>query len=82
MKFWNRRNKIEFFHNEPSIIENFPIIESKDLKLNWVKGARKHFQKTALVLIFPTVLTCLKGVMFPIVLTCLKGVMLSRIKRS
>jgi len=37
MKFWNRKNKIEFFNNEASIIENFPIIESKDLKLNWVK---------------------------------------------
>ena len=44
MKFWNRRNKIEFFHNEPSIIETFPIIESKDLKLNWVKRAREDFQ--------------------------------------
>jgi hypothetical protein len=46
MKFWNRKNKIEFFHKEPTIIENFPIIESKDLKLDWVIGARKHFQKT------------------------------------
>jgi hypothetical protein len=45
MKFWNRRNKIEFFHNEPSIIENFPIIESKDLKLNWIKEAKRDFQK-------------------------------------
>ena len=44
MKFWNRRNKIEFFHNEPSIIENFPIIESKELKLDWVKKARQDFQ--------------------------------------
>ena len=44
MKFWNRRDKIEFFHNEPSIIETFPIIESKDLKLNWVKRAREDFQ--------------------------------------
>ena len=43
MKFWNRKNKIEFFHKEPSIIENFPIIESKDLKLEWVKNARKDF---------------------------------------
>ena len=46
MKFWNRRNRIEFFHTEPSIIENFPIIESKDLKLNWVKKARQDFQTT------------------------------------
>ena len=44
MKFWNRKNKIEFFHNEPSIIENFPIIEPKDLKLNWVKKAKHDFQ--------------------------------------
>ncbi len=45
MKFWNRKNnKIEFFNNEASIIENFPIIESKDLKLNWVKKARQDFQ--------------------------------------
>ena len=44
MKFWNRRNKIEFFHNEPSIIDNFPIIESKDLKLNWVKKAKQDFK--------------------------------------
>ena len=44
MKFWNRRNKIEFFHSEASIIENFPIIESKELKLNWVKRARQDFQ--------------------------------------
>jgi len=44
MKFWNRRNKIEFFHNEPSIIDNFPVIESKDLKLNWTKKAREDFE--------------------------------------
>ena len=44
MKFWSRKNKIEFFHNEPSIIDNFPIIECKNLKLNWVKRAREDFQ--------------------------------------
>jgi len=44
MKFWNKRNKIEFFHNEPSILDNFPIIESKDLKLKWVKRARKDIE--------------------------------------
>jgi len=44
MKFWNRKTKIEFFHNEPSIIENFPIIESKDLKLNWVDSMKQDFQ--------------------------------------
>jgi len=38
---------IEFFNNEPSIIENYPIIESKDLKLDWVKKARENFQKEA-----------------------------------
>ena len=43
---WSRRNKrIEFFHSEPSIIDNFPIIEAKDLKLKWVQGAKKDFQK-------------------------------------
>ena len=45
MKFWSRRNKIEFFHIEPSIIDSFPIIESKDLKLDWVKRVREDFQK-------------------------------------
>ena len=44
MKLWNRKNKIEFFHNEPSIIENFPIIESKDLKLNWVHKTKQDYQ--------------------------------------
>ena len=42
---WSRRNKrIEFFHSEPSIIDNFPIIEAKDLKLKWVAAAKKDFQ--------------------------------------
>ena len=45
MKFWNRRNKIEFFNSEPSIIDSFPIIESKNLKLDWVKKLREDFQK-------------------------------------
>ena len=44
MNFWNRRNKIEFFHNEPSIIDNFPVMESKDLKLNWVKKTKQDFK--------------------------------------
>ena len=44
MSFWNNRNKIEFFHTEPSIIENFPIIESKDLKLQWAKKTRENFE--------------------------------------
>jgi hypothetical protein len=44
MSFWNNRNKIEFFHTEPSIIENFPIIESKDLKLQWAKKIRENFE--------------------------------------
>jgi len=44
MKFLSKRNTIEFFHNEPSIIDNFPIIESKDLKLNWVKRVKEDFQ--------------------------------------
>jgi len=44
MKFWNKRNKIEFFHHELSIVDNFPIIETKDLKLQWVKKVRKDFE--------------------------------------
>ena len=44
MNFWNRRNKIEFFHNETSIIDNFPIIEAKNLKLRWVQQARKELE--------------------------------------
>jgi hypothetical protein len=46
MKFWNKRNKIEFFHHELSIVDNFPIIETKDLKLQWVKKARKDFENS------------------------------------
>jgi len=42
---WSNKNKrIEFFNSEPSAVDNFPIIESKDLKLNWVKEAKKDFQ--------------------------------------
>jgi hypothetical protein len=42
---WRKeQQRIEFFNSEPSIIENFPIIESKDLKLNWVKALKKDFQ--------------------------------------
>lgn len=44
MNFWNKKNTIEFFNDEPSIIETFPIIEHKDLKLEWVKRARQDFQ--------------------------------------
>ena len=44
MSFWNNSNKIEFFHTEPSIIDNFPIIESKDLKLQWAKKIRENFE--------------------------------------
>ena len=47
MKFWNRKNKIEFFNSDPNITENFPIIESKDIKSNWVKSVRADFQKYA-----------------------------------
>ena len=43
MKFWNRRNKIEFFHSEPSIVESFPIIEFKQLKLKWVEQVKQNF---------------------------------------
>ena len=44
MQFLNKKNKIQFFHNEPSIIENFPIIESKALKLKWVDSVKQDFQ--------------------------------------
>ena len=42
---WSRKNKIEFFNSDPSIIENFPIIESKDLKLKWAKKNQRRFSK-------------------------------------
>ena len=43
---WKRKTQqqIEFFNSEPSIIDNFPIIEAKDLKLKWVTAAKKDFQ--------------------------------------
>ena len=42
---WRKeQQRIEFFHSEPSIIDNFPIIEAKDLKLKWVAAAKKDFQ--------------------------------------
>jgi hypothetical protein len=49
---WKRKTSsmkqcIEFFNGEPSVIDNYPIIESKDLKLNWVKGVREDFQNHA-----------------------------------
>ena len=44
---WKQKTKIEFFHHKPNIIENFPIIEYKDLKLQWVKKAREDFQNRA-----------------------------------
>ena len=44
MNFWKKKNKIEFFNDELSIIETYPIIEYKDLKLEWVKRARQDFQ--------------------------------------
>jgi len=44
MNFWNRRNKIEFFNSDPSIIDNYPIIESKNLKLNWVNRAKENYK--------------------------------------
>ncbi len=44
MKFWNRRNKIEFFHSEPSIVESFPIIEFKKLKLKWVQKVKQKLE--------------------------------------
>jgi hypothetical protein len=44
---WNKQQRIEFFNSDPSIVDTFPIIESKDLKLNWVKGTREDYQKQA-----------------------------------
>jgi hypothetical protein len=40
----DRKNKIEFFNNDPSVIDNYPIMESKELKLNWVKRVREDYQ--------------------------------------
>ena len=49
MNLWNRKKsqRIEFFNNDPGIVDTFPIIESKDLKLNWVKRTKENFQKLA-----------------------------------
>ena len=50
MKFWNRKKSvpgIEFFNSEPSVCDTYPIIESKDLKLDWVREAKKDFQERA-----------------------------------
>ena len=44
MNIWKRKNEIIFFHNEPSIIDLFPIIESKKLKLDWTNKVRQDFQ--------------------------------------
>ena len=41
---WNRKKKIEFFNSDPNIIDNYPIIEYKDLKLKWAKRVREDFQ--------------------------------------
>ena len=40
----NKQQRIEFFNSEPSICDIHPIIETKDLKLNWIKEAKKDFQ--------------------------------------
>ena len=45
---WKRKQSkqcIEFFNGDPSVIETFPIIESKDFKLNWAKRVREDYQK-------------------------------------
>jgi len=43
---WSNKNKrIEFFNSDPAVIDTFPIIEAKDLKLNWVKETRKNYQE-------------------------------------
>ena len=44
---WKQKTNIEFFHHKLSIVDNFPIIEYKDLKLQWVKKAREDFQNRA-----------------------------------
>jgi len=45
---WRKKPQcIEFFNNEKSIIDHFPIIEAKDLKLRWVKRVKEDFQKHA-----------------------------------
>ena len=45
---WIRKNnkRIEFFHDEHGITETFPIIESKNLKLNWIKRVREDMAQT------------------------------------
>jgi len=45
MGFLNKNNKIEFFHPDLNAAENFPILDSRDFKLNWVKKARANFDK-------------------------------------
>ena len=44
MNIWKRKKEIIFFHNEPSIVDLFPIIESKKLKLDWTNKVRQDFQ--------------------------------------
>ena len=41
------KEKIEFFNSEPGIIDNYPIIESKNFKLKWVDRAKQDFQNLA-----------------------------------
>ena len=44
MNFFKIDNEIIFFHNEPSITDLFPIVESKELKLNWPNKLRQDLK--------------------------------------
>ena len=44
LEYWRMKEKIEFFNGEPGIIDNYPIIEAKDLKLKWVDKAKQDHQ--------------------------------------
>tara|TARA_X000000368_G_C22983714_1_gene691120 strand:+ start:225 stop:974 length:750 start_codon:yes stop_codon:yes gene_type:complete len=44
MNFFKKDNEIIFFHNEPSITDLFPIVESKELKLNWPNKLRQDLK--------------------------------------
>ena len=43
---WNKKEKIEFFNNEFAIIENYPILESKNFKPKWIEKARKDLDNS------------------------------------
>ena len=44
MNFVSKKNQIEFFNNDSSVIDNYPIIESKKINLNWAKRVREDYE--------------------------------------